>query len=359
MVVKRTFKVALILATSLLLSGCTKVDWYKGNTHSHTVLCGHADTSPEEVTRWYHDREYNFLVLSEHNQFIDPRNVKMPENQREDFILIPGEEVTGGLMAHTTALNIDGLVDPRLQQPPGASKTQVIQAHVHGTEQQNGHAILNHPNFHYMHTASDIRPVEGLHLFELYNGHPSVNNFGDDEHVSVEELWDQLLTDGMLIYGVSSDDAHHFQEMSLERSNPGRGWVMVRANELSPDAITNAIYQGDFYATSGVILNKVEVSNQRISLRVDERATERELASPFVVGHKVNDDAETGYLIEFIGPGGQVLESSRSAQASYTVTNSHSYVRAKISFTRKGQLGSENFYAWMQPVFTDGRKHDN
>ena len=108
-----------------------------------------------------------------------------------------------------------------------------------------------------------------------------------------------------------------------------------------------------------MILGKVDVSNQRISLRVDERATERELASSFVVGHKVNDDAETGYLIEFIGPGGKVLESSRSSQASYSVTNSQSYVRAKISFTRRSQLGSENFYAWMQPVFTDGRKHDS
>ena len=32
----------------------------------------------------------------EHNQFIDPQTVKMPTNRREDFILIPGEEVTGG-----------------------------------------------------------------------------------------------------------------------------------------------------------------------------------------------------------------------------------------------------------------------
>ena len=109
-------------------------------------------------------------------------------------------------------------------------------------------------------------------MFELYNGHPSVNNFGDDEHISVEELWDELLTDGMLIYGVSSDDAHHFQDLSLERSNPGQGWVMARANELTPDAIADLILRGDF-ATSGVILKEANVDGQRISLRVDERET--------------------------------------------------------------------------------------
>lgn len=185
---------------SAFFVGCSQpAEWYKGNTHTHTELCGHADTSPEEVTLWYHERGYNFLCLSEHDQFIDPALVKMPEPTREDFILIAAEEISGGLQAHTTALNIDGLVDPRLRQPPGASKTQVIQAHVHGTKQRHGHAILNHPNFHYMHTADDIRPVEGLHMFELYNGHPAVNNFGDEEHDSVEELWDDLLTSGMLI----------------------------------------------------------------------------------------------------------------------------------------------------------------
>ena len=127
-----------------------------------------------------------------------------------------------------------GSLIPDRSNRQALGKTQVIQAHVHGAKQTNGHTILNHPNFHYMHTASDIRPVEGLHLFELYNGHPSVNNFGDDEHISVEELLgDELLTDGMLIYGVSFDDAHYFQDLSLERSNPGRGWVMARAKHTN------------------------------------------------------------------------------------------------------------------------------
>ena len=51
--------------------------WYKGNTHVHTVLCGHADSTPEVVAQWYHDRGYNFLVLIEHNKFIDPTTVKL------------------------------------------------------------------------------------------------------------------------------------------------------------------------------------------------------------------------------------------------------------------------------------------
>ena len=95
-----------------LVPACiVSAEWYRGNTHAHTVLCGHADSSPEAVTKWYHDRGYNFLILSEHNIFIDPDDVTMPKNKRSDFILIPGQEVTGKPVGvHTTAMNIDGVI---------------------------------------------------------------------------------------------------------------------------------------------------------------------------------------------------------------------------------------------------------
>ena len=295
------------LALIICLAGCSQPkQWYKGNTHTHTVLCGHADSTPEAVTKWYHDRGYNFLVLSEHNIFIDPADVPMPDNKRDDFILIPGEEITGGSHAHTTALNTVGLVNPAREKREGASKTEVIQDHVDGTIEQHGHAILNHPNFNYMNSAADIRPVKGLHMFELYNGHPKVNNFGNDDHISIEAMWDQLLSDGMLIYGVSSDDAHNFLKLGPDISNPGRGWVMVRSGSLTPDAISHAMYHGDFYATSGVMLSELESNQDNISVTVDEEATARELESTFVTGHKVGNGTP-GYKIEFITDGGKVL----------------------------------------------------
>ncbi|MDA0349208.1 MAG: CehA/McbA family metallohydrolase [Verrucomicrobia bacterium] len=351
---KFKFFLPFIFPFVIVLSGCSSKQWYKGNTHTHTVLCGHADSTPEVVTKWYHDRGYNFLCLSEHNIFIDPADVPMPAGKRDDFILIPGEEITGGGHAHTTALNTAGLVDPSLQKADGASKTEVIQAHVHGTLQQHGHAILNHPNFNYMNTAEDIRPVKGLHMFELHNGHPKVHNFGDAEHISVEAMWDQLLTDGMLIYGVSSDDAHSFQKLAPDESNPGRGWVMVRSESLTPDAITDAMLHGDFYATSGVMLSELESTTSKINLKVDEQATEAELQSTYIIGHFV-ENGKAGYTIQFIGDGGKLLQQIDGSNASYAVTKESSYVRAKVTLTKERDGRLENFYAWTQPVFTDGR----
>lgn len=336
------------------LSGCSSSRWYKGNTHVHTVLSGHADSSPEVVAQWYLERGYNFLCLSEHNQFIDPASVSLPEGRRENFILIPSEEISGKGV-HTTAMNIDNLVSPELVSPKGVSKTQMMQGHVHGTEAQHGHAILNHPNFHYANTVNDIRPVKGLHMFELYNGHPSVHNHGDKDHISTQVMWDQLLSKGMKIYGVSSDDAHAFAKFGNKISNPGRGWVMVRAKSLTPDAISEAMFQGDFYATNGVILSQVDTKGGQYRVTVNQVATTMSLQSAFLAGH-VSLAGQAGYLIEFIGPQGQILKAISGTHGTFPIISEHAYLRVKVTYTRQTKTGYESFYAWTQPDFTDERK---
>ena len=41
--------------------------WWKGNTHTHTWWSD-GDSPPESVAGWYRERDYNFLVLSDHNR---------------------------------------------------------------------------------------------------------------------------------------------------------------------------------------------------------------------------------------------------------------------------------------------------
>lgn len=350
-----------LLLLMLPVVGCDsfRTTWYRGNTHAHTVICGHADSTPEDVARWYLDRDYHFLVLSEHNHFIDPNDVALPEDRREDFILIPGEEVTGRKIVHTTAMNIDGLVDWTFDHE---HVSHIVQNHVDGTIDAGGVPILNHPNFHYAVSAEDMLAVDRLHLFELHNGHPDVANEGDETHPSTEEMWDTMLTAGMVIYAVASDDAHHFQTWGVQHSNPGRGWLMVAADELTPDAVTAAIHRGDFYASSGVMLSRVNRGAERCEVRVNRGATRRALRSELVVGRPVGAPAgrasvpvDEGFLIEWIGPGGAVLAAERSTRSSFAISTEHAYIRARVTYTRMTPTGAESFYAWTQPVFTDGR----
>ncbi len=346
-------KCSLAVLGFVLLQGCaTKTVWYRGNTHAHTVICGHADSPPEVVTQWYHDRGYHFLILSEHNHFIDPDSVAMPQNLRDDFILIPGEEISGPKVVHSTAMNIEKLVMPDKSLD---EKSHIIQNHVDITTEAKGKSILNHPNYRYAISEEDVLPVHGLNMFELYNGHPLVANSGDEEHISTEELWDNLLTRGMQIYGVSSDDAHYFVTIDSAHSNPGRGWVMVNSNELSGHAITQAMNQGSFYASNGVMLKTCSAIKGKYSVQVDVEQTLGELMSPELRGKRVKA-TKPGFRIEYIGQNGHVLATIEGTHADYPLKRASHYVRPRISYFRDHPTGgSEAFFAWGQPVFTDER----
>ena len=70
---------------------------------------------------------------------------------------------------------------------------------------------INHPNFRWGLTADDLRQARNYKLFEVYNGHPSVNNLGGGGVPGLEEVWDRLLSSGMMVYGIAVDDAHIVQ----------------------------------------------------------------------------------------------------------------------------------------------------
>jgi hypothetical protein len=115
--------------------------------------------------------------------------------------------------------------------------------------------------------------------------------------------------------------------------------------------------RGDFYASSGVMLKKVVRGPKRIEIEVDEEATDKELASPILIGHKVKE-GKPGYLVEFIGPKGKVIESSVETKASCPVNLP--YLRCKVTRRIKQKDGDLiEYYAWVQPVFTDDRTKDS
>jgi hypothetical protein len=333
------------LLTPLIVHSAT---WHKGNTHVHTTLCGHADTTPNAVAQWYHDRGYNFLILSEHNKYIDPSTVELTGEVRSDFLLVPGEEVTGPV--HSTAMNVSRLVPWGFKDK---NRSKVIQNHVDETQKAGGAVILNHPNWGRPIHTHEISPVKNLYMFELYNAHPGVHSFGNAHRPSLEVLWDALLEKGMTIYGVSSDDAHKLQKWGEKENNPGRGWVMVRSKKLSSDSLTAAMLKGDFYSSSGVMLEKLERGANHIELSVNEKETACELASEFLFGRPVSK-GKPGTFIEFIGPGGKVHKAVTGLSASYKTKEA--YLRAKVTRRVKNKDGSlREYYAWTQPVFTDGR----
>ncbi|MDZ7343884.1 MAG: CehA/McbA family metallohydrolase [candidate division KSB1 bacterium] len=298
------------------------MQWFKGNTHSHTTNSD-GDSPPEVVAQWYKAHGYAFLVLSDHNFFTAPERLSSLVDST--FLLIAGEEVTvsfEGKPIHVNGLNIPRLVNPVI----GSSLVGTIQQNVDAVRAVNGVPHINHPNFKWAFSHRELLQINHNKLLEIYNGHPFVNNLGGGGWPSTEQIWDHLLTAGKRIYGIAVDDAHHFQgEFSPSRSNPGRGWVVVRAKSLQAREIVENLENGLFYASTGVELENLIIEPRSLEIQIRQRG-------------------DFKYRTEFIGSGGKVLSQSDSTRAVYRLSCESKYVRAKV-------YESGGAVAWVQPVW--------
>jgi hypothetical protein len=297
--------------------------WYKGNTHTHT-LNSDGDSSPDEVARWYREHGYNFLVLSDHNYLTSVDGINAVIGASGQFLLIPGEEITDRV--GEKPLHINGLEVQRLVQPQGGGTiVEAAQRDIDAIRAASGVPHINHPNFGWAWTVDELKQIQRTRLFEIFNGHPLVNNAGGGGMPGLEEMWDMILSSGKLLYGIAVDDAHHFKRpWDPTASAPGKGWLYVRAAELSSRAVLAALEAGDFYASTGVELTDIQSTPRSMTVTVKEQGT-------------------TKFRVQFIGQDGKLLQESVASPATYAFKGTERYVRAKV-------IDSNGHMAWVQPV---------
>jgi hypothetical protein len=312
-----------LAATSGRSAAGPEKQWYKGNLHTHT-LNSDGDSTPAAVVSWYREHRYNFLVLSDHNYLTEVEGLNSLYSAKEKFLLVSGEEVTDaykGKSIHINAYNLKELVRPT----HGETLVATLRGNVQAILAKGALPSVNHPNFHWALTAKDLLAVEEITHFEVYNGHPEVNNHGGGGFDSMDEMWDALLSRGRRVYGIAVDDAHTFKTFERNLSNPGRGWVMVRAESLDADSLTNALRRGDFYASTGVALDEISDSRDEVSIRIKE-------------------DPKLKFTTYFIGEQGKILAKSTELNPVYKKTGQEKYVRARVE-------ASTGDTAWTQPAF--------
>lgn len=370
--------------------------WYKGNTHTHSYWSD-GDDFPEMIMDWYKSHGYDFISLSDHNVLAQGEEWKLipasPLHQQRfeeylkkygkdwvtyktdtarftvklktleeyrpvfeekgKFLIMQAEEITDEYKdkpVHIGAVNIKELIKPQ----GGHSVAEVMQNNldqVYEQRKKTGQPMfthINHPNFIWGVTVEDMMQLRGEHFFEVYNGHPHVNNYGDSQRPGTEEMWDRLLINCIrqgkpLLYGLATDDSHQYLDYKIGNSNPGRGWIMVRAKELTPEALIEAMEKGDFYASTGVELEDVRFKNRRLKIRV-------------------KPEAGTDFTIQFWGARKSaigkeemrvVLKEVKGTRAKYKLRNKDIYVRTKIisSKLQKNPFQERDFEtAWTQPV---------
>lgn len=390
--------------------------WWKGNLHTHT-LWSDGDDYPEMAVDWYKQHGYQFLALSDHNTlqagerwlvltnkaaanalpaYIKRFGKKWVEQRKEGtnqlvllkplnefrvlfetpdkFLLIPSEEVSDRHLSAPVHINAQNIREP-IKPRGGNSVLEVMQNNVNAILDQRARTgqpmmpHLNHPNWQWGVTAEEIMQVKGERFFEVYNGHRGTRHEGDETHASLDRIWDIILTRRLTelnmepMYATATDDAHQYQSMD-RISNPGRGWVVVRAPRLTAENIVNAMEAGDFYSSTGVRLKEMRRDKSRYSIEIepDKGVTYRTQfigtrkgfdpknepvraanGTPLRVTHRYSKDI------------GEVLAEVSGVSPSYELKGDEIYVRAKIvsSKPKENPYAKGEFeVAWTQPLIT-------
>src|SRR5688572_5939984 len=130
-------------------------------------------------------------------------------NESGQFLMIPSEEITSTWKRAKTATTPEqsgpvhiNVTNPREFVAPveADNAVDVMQQTVDAVFEQRertGQPMiphLNHPNFRWGITAEELMQVKRERFFEVYNGHNDVHNDGDATHLSMDAMWDAILT---------------------------------------------------------------------------------------------------------------------------------------------------------------------
>ena len=308
----------------------------KGQTHAHTDRSGDGTTTPAEVARFYAEHAFDFVVFTDHNV--------VTALEGGPLLALPGIELTYSRRpclaepadGPACALHVNGLFLETAKEgdhyapPQSAPDRESLYAdEISSARNAGGLAQLNHPNFFLSADAALIARLvpKGLTLLEIANQAWDSNNEGDARHPSTDAIWDALLSEGVTVFGVATDDAHHYFDAEQRRGENKEvfggdlGFVMVRAR-LEPASIKAAMASGDFYGSTGVILERLEQTADALELAVKRPAKFR-----------------------FIGKGGAVLLEQEGVSARFPLAQAKGgYVRAVVE-------DAEGRRAFTQPIF--------
>ena len=305
--------------------------WFKGNLHTHTNKSD-GDSSPETVVDWYSNNKYDFLVLSDHN------HLTILDSNQTKLLLIPGEEITLNLpyTIHINAIGIKKVIEPTLR----STKVKTLQANIDNIISSGGLAEINHPNFRWALNEKDLVQVRGAHFIEVFNGNYNTHNYGGGGKKSVEEMWDEMLSKKIKIWGVAVDDSHHFkEEFAPHRHNPGRGWVEVFAKNLSEKNILDSMRNGNFYFSNGVKFKKINFNKEKIELSIAGDYFNKGLSNSLLTDSK--------YTTQLISNEGEIIEEINGKSVKFNLVNQNN----EYTYYRTKTISSTGSIGWTQPIF--------
>ena len=233
--------------------------FWRGNLHTHSTNSDGV-LPPDEVCRRYRAEGYDFLALTDH--FVGLWNYPLTDTlpyRAEGFTTLLGAELHSGAMRNGEMWHILAVGLPADFARPNVPHFRPLEDQETGAQiarravDAGAFVAIAHPQWSGL-TLEDMREIDAAHAVEIYNHGCAMGCDRPDGFA----LADHLLTEGRRVTLIATDDAHF--------SEPDHfgGWVMVKAEENTPESLLGALRRGDFYSSQGPELRDVRVEGRKV-----------------------------------------------------------------------------------------------
>lgn len=295
--------------------------WFKGNTHAHTSVSD-GKLAPEQLINEYKKAGYNFLAITDHEIYSD-----YTQYDTDSFIMMPGVELMLwqgdrkiAFTTHLVRLGIPVKNKFKHAQKLEYNNTTPTRELIDFLHDNGNFVILAHPYWSGTRLEHFNEYSQGIDAMEIYN---NVCNLAYGTGYS-EAFFDTAIWADRHIFCVASDDTH--QTVSAKNDFCG-GFIMVKASCLDRSSIYEAISQGNFYASTGPLIDEFYVENGVAYVKC-----------PPCEKISFNTDFYSGNCT--ICPDGSLTQASWEYKS---IDNKPRYVRCKVE--------NKNGTAWSQPIW--------
>ncbi|MFD1510602.1 PHP domain-containing protein [Lacimonas salitolerans] len=235
--------------------------FWRGNLHTHSTRSDGA-LDPAEVCRRYKAEGYDFIALTDH--FVGCFGYPIVDTtayRTDGFTTLLGAELHSGAMENGELWHILAVGLPPEFMPGNAPGFRPVAGQETGPElaararAAGAFVAIAHPQWSGM-TLADARSIDAAHAVEIYNHGCEVGAARPDGSA----LADLLLSEGRALTLCATDDAHF-----TEPDHFG-GWVMVRAEQNSPELLLAALKAGEYYSTQGPELRGITLEGNVLTV---------------------------------------------------------------------------------------------
>lgn len=235
--------------------------FWRGNLHTHSTRSDGV-LPPEEVCSRYAAEGYDFMALTDH--FVGRYDYPITDTRAyrsNRFTTLLGAELHSGALSNGELWHILAVGLPDDFTPSNSPEFKPVPDQETGPEiaaravAAGAFVAVAHPQWSGL-TLADARSLSAAHAVEIYNhgchmGCDRGDGFG---------IADLLLSEGRRLSLIATDDAHF--------SEPDHfgGWVMVKSEENSPEALLAALKAGLFYSSQGPEIRALHVEDGAIEV---------------------------------------------------------------------------------------------